>query len=997
MYHFELLAVTFTCLVLSGTEVSGASLAAEFKLNGINGFVVLTETSATMNLTLTTGTIASGSYSLKVHELPVRLDVKNPCDPANLGQEVSTVITAATNTDLSSDSAVSLTTSVALSGTNSVAGKALLIQHATIPATRYCATIGNSRNMKTAHAMFQHTVGGEVIFRQDVSGGDVTVYVNLFDLVSQYSGVTASWMTASGKVDEDVTMRCAGATGVGGKLGDVNIGSTSGTARATATLTSVTLSSFIGKLIILKSSAGAVIACAEVRELMPKSVESVFSSLELRGKVTFFQKSCFDPTMLVLNFGNVASATSWGIAQFPVRQRLTASENVCSSAGATYDPFTQGSSAVGKLDQRFGSLASLVVGGNNKVLYDMNLPLFGRHSVIGRSMTVTVGAAVACANIGYPNGVGVNVGIATFTYPVIGRIVLRQISSNPQSETSIFVEMKYPDGSTATTNHNWHVHESNIKADFMASTGTCAKTGGHFNPFGANTKAAQYSNCNAANPLQCELGDSSNKHETINIGSGSDFARYFFTDIDLPLSGVNSVLGRSFVIHKENAAAGRYACANIYHQREYKASTGKWSDKPVTGMVIFKQKSAFDPAEVTVNLDNLQSEAGGFHVHLYPVPEGAASPCSAGSVSGHFNPFSKTTWPPATQGTDDQYEVGDLSNKYGMLTGLTSKSAAYTDTNLDLSGQQSIVGRSLVIHKLAGNSRWVCANISYSNADGRYFRAMAKFDNGEVAGYIRLSQMVWPDGSHTDTAIEVDLYYKDNATKVTNQHNWHVHEHPVWGDDNSITGRCSSTGPHYNPFKADTTAASYKTQCSFTNPLACEVGDTSGKTARYDIGGGKKFFTDVYTPLAGNFSVMGRSVVVHVANAGAARFVCADLLPETTDTYMMTFPKSTSHNKNTLVVILSNALKTDSWNLATEFMSSKDDSCQSAMVYFTGFESAELRKTLIDLVIDQNSVLGTYTPTKECGKVPPNSGLKLVVSPSLFLTLIISFIITSRN
>jgi Cu/Zn superoxide dismutase len=530
--------------------------------------------------------------------------------------------------------------------------------------------------MKTAYAQFPYSVGGELIFRQDVSGGDVTVYADLFYLMLQYSGTTVSWMTASGKVSEDVAKRCDGAIGISAKLGDVNIGTKSGTAQGTVTLTSLSLSksgSIIGKLVVLKTNAGAVIACAEVKELMPKTAETVFSSQGLRGKVTFTQSSRYEYTKVVLNFENLASASSWGVAEYPVRQRLTTSENICDAAftGTTYDPFSQGSAAVGKLNQKFGNLASLAVGGKieDKIVWDVNLPLFGRYSVMGRSMTVTVGGAVTCANIGYPKDVKTNVGIATFTYPVIGRIMIRQISTDPQSETSIFIEMKYPDGSTTTPNHEWHVHVSKIMADFMESTGTCAKTGGHFNPYAANTKAAQYSNCGPSNPLQCELGDSSNKHAKINIGSGNGFNRYFFTDIDLPLSGVNSVLGRSFVIHGANAAAGRYACANIDQQRQFEATTDRWSDTPVTGRVSFKQNSAFDLAEVSINLDNLQGKAGGYHVHLYPVPEGATSPCSVDNVSGHFNPFSRTKWPAATVGTDDQYEVGDLSNKYGMLTG----------------------------------------------------------------------------------------------------------------------------------------------------------------------------------------------------------------------------------------------------------------------------------------------------------------------------------------
>ena len=63
-------------------------------------------------------------------------------------------------------------------------------------------------------------------------------------------------------------------------------------------------------------------------------------------------------------------------------------------------------------------------------------------------------------------------------------------------------------------------------------------------------------------------------------------------------------------------------------------------------------------------------------------------------------------------GTDDQYEIGDLSNKYGSFKGKTSYENTHQDFNLPLFGKNSIILRSVVIHKpLPGNKRWVCSNI----------------------------------------------------------------------------------------------------------------------------------------------------------------------------------------------------------------------------------------------------------------------------------------------
>jgi len=65
-------------------------------------------------------------------------------------------------------------------------------------------------------------------------------------------------------------------------------------------------------------------------------------------------------------------------------------------------------------------------------------------------------------------------------------------------------------------------------------------------------------------------------------------------------------------------------------------------------------------------------------------------------------------------GTDDEYEIGDLSGKYGSFLNLTTYNENHTDYNLPLFGVNSIQGRSVVIHlqKIKDkNMRWVCNNL----------------------------------------------------------------------------------------------------------------------------------------------------------------------------------------------------------------------------------------------------------------------------------------------
>lgn len=50
-------------------------------------------------------------------------------------------------------------------------------------------------------------------------------------------------------------------------------------------------------------------------------------------------------------------------------------------------------------------------------------------------------------------------------------------------------------------------------------------------------------------------------------------------------------------------------------------------------------------------------------------------------------------------GTADQYELGDLGSKYGLIEGKGSFSIYYNETQASLFGPYSVLGRSVVIHK----------------------------------------------------------------------------------------------------------------------------------------------------------------------------------------------------------------------------------------------------------------------------------------------------------
>merc|ERR1712155_343047 len=86
---------------------------------------------------------------------------------------------------------------------------------------------------------------------------------------------------------------------------------------------------------------------------------------------------------------------------------------------------------------------------------------------------------------------------------------------------------------------------------------------------------------------------------------------------------------------------------------------------------------------------------------------------------GHFNPYNvdKSASPGVATGSVDQYEVGDLSGKFGDLKGRERVQGTFVDPSLCLWGPNSVLGRSVVIHHSPKPSRWVCTNIELASAD----------------------------------------------------------------------------------------------------------------------------------------------------------------------------------------------------------------------------------------------------------------------------------------
>jgi Cu/Zn superoxide dismutase len=529
--------------------------------------------------------------------------------------------------------------------------------------------------------------------------------------------------------------------------------------------TSLNVQSILGKSLAIKSNDGAILSCGTIRQVMKRDTVTRFSRDGVKGYIKFSQESMYDPTIIEVNVTGLKNlAGGYHVHSWPVPQKLGKTETVCdgSHVAGHFNPNnivaanspsagtgTPDQYEIGDISGKFGLLT-----GKSELIttyMDYNLPLYGSNSVIGRSIVIhkqAGGARWVCANIESTDEM--RIAEITFTYPYIGYMVFQQSLQNwYHAETQIYMELDMVAQTGKSSAHKWHVHTNMVGTDSLVATGRCLSAAGHFNPYEVDLKGNYATQCNPSNPLRCEVGDVANKHGKIDIGTTSEGKqRYFFTDVDLPLSGPMSIIGKSVVIHGANGGGERVSCANIYELPKRVVKVSEWrqmASSNVNGYVKVTENSAGclnGISETEINVKNLGSQASGLHVHEYPVPKDGDSPCSPGNVGGHFNPFGVdvNTSPANGAGSDDQYEVGDLSGRYGSpCDGKNNVDMTDMDTNVPLRGPLSIVGRSIVIHKTDA-SRWLCGTIveDTSVTKGEMYMAKAAFSEGDIQGTITL-------------------------------------------------------------------------------------------------------------------------------------------------------------------------------------------------------------------------------------------------------------------
>eukprot|EP01115_Flamella_aegyptia_P000072 TRINITY_DN100833_c0_g1_i1.p1 TRINITY_DN100833_c0_g1~~TRINITY_DN100833_c0_g1_i1.p1 ORF type:complete len:154 (+),score=64.26 TRINITY_DN100833_c0_g1_i1:55-516(+) len=105
------------------------------------------------------------------------------------------------------------------------------------------------------------------------------------------------------------------------------------------------------------------------------------------------------------------------------------------------------------------------------------------------------------------------------------------------------------------------------------------------------------------------------------------------------------------------------------------------------GVVKFTQENADSPCTINAEVHGLSEGKHGFHIHVYgDTTNGCVS------AGGHFNPHGKNHGGP----NDEDRHVGDLGN---ITVGQDGNGVLNVDdSQATLFGENTIVGRSIVVH-----------------------------------------------------------------------------------------------------------------------------------------------------------------------------------------------------------------------------------------------------------------------------------------------------------
>lgn len=792
-------------------------------------------------------------------------------------------------------------------------------------------------------------------------------------------------------------------------------------------------------------SRPSILSCAQIHSVRSRKVEAVFNMDGVRGSFKLSQRHITEPTSISYDlFGLEGNIKHLSIRELPLPYRMSADNSkICSSLGDVFNPTKTVDSnnkdkttidmfRAGNFSAKHGHLS--VIDSEYEDHYmgestDLSLQLYGAHSVVGRSVLVSKnnGDPWVCATLNYVDE-QVSLASATFYYPVVGRISFQQLVDEPHSETGVSVEVYNPNSAKSSEGHNWLVHLKPAMADFYNWSERCFSAGEVYDPIQASiglsneVYSRQCQNSMLNEPLRCRSGDTSLKSGfklTLPI-SHLERERHFYTDLFLPLAGPNSILGRSVVIYDEQAPTqrgNRLACSTIKSVHSLKASVKSWNSGPsipsnVRGSVVFDQEFNTKDTQIKIDLTGLSGNVENYAIHEVWTMEDREFPCSNDSLYDIYDPYNtehSLKLPPSAHygslATVDRVKVGDMSRKHGNFEGLQSVQKSIKDANMPLFAPNSVIGRAVVLRAAVNDFRWVCGNIEldYDKGSSREIIGIASFDEprSKIAGYVRFFQLEYKDGSLSDTYVQVDLKLQADGIhelETSKNHGWSIFVNQV-GEDAYIAAddvRCIASGFKWNPYLAQDSLDSYPNFCNPTEQLGCAMGDLGMRHGPLTLGPNNRIsISDSNLPLVGNYSVMGRSLVIFDNKRPSVKLACANIFPDIHLKSNFVIKRTPSFTVARFIEQMRTLLGAAEWLMVPELRATKpvaNGECVQMTIHFYGQKAHQMQVELNNLI-----TLGTVRKSTRIGVDKISTHYKLCRAGEMTLTSSASPLLTSIN
>ncbi|XP_065226507.1 uncharacterized protein Rsod [Planococcus citri] len=730
-------------------------------------------------------------------------------------------------------------------------------------------------------------------------------------------------------------------------------------------------------------------SCASISSLPEIALKSLIDEDGFKVNVTLSQRSPFDPTFVRADFGwtNDNEIGGLRIHSLPVlRNYYEYKADGCYGIRDVFNPTnkaiggeapfpenrTQDMYAIGDLSGKLGYRIKSNV--------DSFLPLSGRFSVFHRSIVIyrngksgveepwLCGVLSPFLNENSDIKLPMVTAEVIFQYPISGKILFRQLANQEYSDTVVIVEsLLYSDGSTEldTSHHNWTINEKPPGKDYYSWQNRCFSAESVFNPF----KLPEGSNLGPVNAFSFAYLSSTLSTLTIVARKvrAIENSRNFFVAANLPLTGHHSIIGKSLVIYDENgpkARGNRLACSVILPVNRRKAVVRDWFGNGeyagIMGDIEMYQMSNYDTVDIEMDVQGLQ-DVQEYHIHMVPIEEELQFPCENSSIYDVWNPLNISSASASYSTglkTNDQFKMGDLSAKFGDWNDMMTVNSVHNDSNLQMFGHHSLLGRSFVVMKKQSDKRWACATIErgYSPLEARELRAIASFHHpqGFVYGYIRMTQLIHVDGSKSDTVIEVNLRHAGKQNRnVTHGHFWLVYVNPV-GVDATVEAkhtRCTAAGYVWNPnfiqLAAPINDVLYYAECGPDQPYRCYAGDLSGRLGTISIGAERMVFSDCNLPLEGDISAMGKSIVILDKNQGHDKFSCANIEPDKDIIKYANIRRSPKFVLSQFLTEVREILGAPEWMLTVDNRKTKvlhNGACIQLLFHFKGPSASEIEQ-----------------------------------------------------